>query len=359
MRTSPEMDTMEVVEMEIAHLELRYAHTRIIKRESLVALAASIEQWGQIIPVITVAPRVLIDGYLRVAALKLCKRDTVLAEHWSCREDKALLRVLVSGSERRWDVVEQAALIRELIDGHQMSGARVAERLGRHPSWVARRLSLLDGLPEEILQKVRAGCLSSWAASRVLAPLARANVDHAAALGRWITREHVSTRELVAFFAHYQSSTAITRERMAADPSLFMKALRSREERQAAGQVRAGPEGRWVSDLLGVVATLRRLSLSRAPVLSPDHRSRAIKAIGELTRLLQILDTEIGRTHDSKGLARCRPNPSPEGHGHPPDQPRSQGLEEHYPKGPPRQGQRWDPTAGEMAGGLPSGHRDL
>ena len=77
MRTSLEMDTMEVMEMEIAHLELRYAHTRIIKRESLVALAASIEQWGQIIPVITVAPRVLIDGYRRVAALKLCKRETV------------------------------------------------------------------------------------------------------------------------------------------------------------------------------------------------------------------------------------------------------------------------------------------
>ena len=38
MSTSSEMDTMEVLEMEIAHLELRYAHTRIIKRESLVAL---------------------------------------------------------------------------------------------------------------------------------------------------------------------------------------------------------------------------------------------------------------------------------------------------------------------------------
>lgn len=113
---------MEVVEMEIAHLELRYAHTRIIKRESLVALAASMEQWGQLIPVITVAPWVLIDGYRRVAALKLWKRDTVLTEHWSCGEDQALLRVLVSGSERRWDVVEQATLIRELMDGHKMSG---------------------------------------------------------------------------------------------------------------------------------------------------------------------------------------------------------------------------------------------
>ena len=36
----------------------------------------------------------LIDGYRRVAALKLCKRDTVLAEHWSCKEDQALRRVL-------------------------------------------------------------------------------------------------------------------------------------------------------------------------------------------------------------------------------------------------------------------------
>ena len=232
---------MEVLEMEIAHLELRYAYTRIIKRESLVVLAASIEQWGQIIPVITVAPRVLIDGYRRVAALKLCKRDTVLAEHWSCKEDQALLRVLVSGSERRWDVVEQAALIRELMDGHKMSGVRVAERLGRHPSWVARRLSLLEALPEEILQKVRA--VPSLGRIPGACPLARANADHAAALGRWITREHVSTRELVAFcplpvrHRHHPRADG-------SGPSLFMKALRAGKKAAAAIESRSrGPVG--------------------------------------------------------------------------------------------------------------------
>jgi ParB family transcriptional regulator, chromosome partitioning protein len=338
MRSSPERDTMEVVEMEIAHLELRYAHTRIIKRESLLALAASIDQWGQMLPVIAVEPRVLIDGYRRVAALKLCKRDTVVVELWRCREDQALLRVLASGSERRWDVVEQAALIRELMDCHRISQARVARSLGRNPSWVARRLSLLDVLPEEILQKVRSGCLSSWAASRVLAPLARANTDHAAALGRWITHEHVSTRDLADFFAHYQSAAAITRERMAADPSLFMKALRVREQKKAAGKLRAGPEGKWISDLLEAAATVRRLSLSQAPVLSLAHQSLALRAIGELARFIQVLDSEIGRCHDSKGLERCRSNPPPEGNGHPPDQPRPQGVEEHRPEDPAGQG---------------------
>jgi len=332
------MDAMEVIEMEIAHLELRYAHTRIIKRESLVALAASIEQWGQIIPVITVAPRVLIDGYRRVAALKLCKRDTVLAEHWSCKEDQALLRVLASGCERRWDVVEQAALIRELMASQKISQAQVAQKLGRNPSWVARRLSLLDALPEEILAKVRSGRLSSWAASRVLAPLARANGDHATALCRWISREHVSTRDLAAFFAHYQSATTITRERMAADPSLFMKALRTQEQKKEAGKLRAGPEGKWVSDLSGVVTTLRRLSLCRGAVFYPSHQSFALTAIGEATRLLQLLDGEIRRNHDSKGLETGRSNPSPKGNGNPPDQPCAQGVAEHHPQGPARQG---------------------
>jgi ParB family chromosome partitioning protein len=338
MGSRSEMVTMEVTEMEIAHLELRYAHTRIIKRESLVALAASLDQWGQIMPVVTVAPRVLIDGYRRVAALKLCKRDTVLVEHWSCKEDQALLRVLVCGCERRWDVVEQAALIRELIDCHKISQARVARRLGRNPSWVARRLSLLEALPEEILQKVRSGRLSSWAASRVLAPLARANADHAAALGRWITREHVSTRDLADFFAHYQSAAAITRERMAAAPSLFMKALRTREQKKEAGKLRAGPEGQWVSDLLDVVTTLRRLSVCRAPVLSPGHQGCALRAIGEATRLIQVLDSETRRYHDSKGPESCRSNPSSKGNENPPDQPRAQGVEEHHPKDPARQG---------------------
>jgi ParB family chromosome partitioning protein len=150
-----ETGATEVREMEIAHLELKYAHTRILKRDRLVSLAASIEEWGQILPVVTVSPCVLVDGYRRVAALKLCKRDTVLAEHWSCAEEEAVSRVLLRGCERRWDVVEQAALIRELIDYHKISQAQVARRLGKNQSWVARRINLLKALPPSLLEEVR------------------------------------------------------------------------------------------------------------------------------------------------------------------------------------------------------------
>lgn len=132
-----DVHTMEAVELEISQINLRYAHTRIMTRESLIRLAASIEQWGQIMPVITVSPCVLIDGYRRLAALKLCKRDTVMVEHWNCREDQALLRVLSVGCERRWDVVAQAALLRELTCCHRssMTGTLSSQSWGSRGSY--------------------------------------------------------------------------------------------------------------------------------------------------------------------------------------------------------------------------------
>ena len=64
----------EVKEIEIAQLHLRYAHTRIEWPQKVLALASSIERFGQILPVIVLRDGansfILIDGYLRVKAVK-------------------------------------------------------------------------------------------------------------------------------------------------------------------------------------------------------------------------------------------------------------------------------------------------
>ena len=74
----------EVKEIEIAHLDLRYAYSRIHRPERVLVLASFIERFGQILPVIVLREGVnsfiLIDGYLRVNALRRCGRDTVMAE---------------------------------------------------------------------------------------------------------------------------------------------------------------------------------------------------------------------------------------------------------------------------------------
>ena len=60
--------------VEIAHLDLAYAHTRIEHSRQVVALADSLLRCGQIVPIVVVAQKppgfVLIDGYRRVAAAR-------------------------------------------------------------------------------------------------------------------------------------------------------------------------------------------------------------------------------------------------------------------------------------------------
>ena len=151
----------------------------------------------------------LVDGYLRVEALRRCGKDIVLAEVWRCGEKEALLQVLIREQERRWEALEEASLIRELHDRHQLSQDNIARLLGKDKSWVCRRLSLLTALPEQALESVRNGHLSPWVAGRVLAPLARANPEHAKSLTRTLSKEHLSTRDLEEFFRHYRKASEV------------------------------------------------------------------------------------------------------------------------------------------------------
>ena len=75
-------------------------------------------------------------------------------------------------------------MLRELIEHHGLSQREAAQQCARDVSWVQRRLVLLGALPQDLVQAVRSGRISSWAAGRILAPLARANSEHASGLLR-------------------------------------------------------------------------------------------------------------------------------------------------------------------------------
>ncbi len=318
----------EVKELEIALLDLRYSHTRVISQDRLLSLAVSLKANGQMRPVITAAHYVLVDGYRRVEALKICGRETVMAQVWDCGEDQALLRLL--GVQRRWDAVEEAGIIRELICVHGLTRAQVARSLCKDPSWVVRRLSLLDSLPDEILDSVKSGHVSSWAASRVLAPLARANTDHASAINGWIKREQISTRDLTTFFEHYKKSGQRVRERMVGAPALFMRTLDAQRQTREAREIREGPEGKWVSDLGSAARILRRLAGSFEIVLQSDQRSAILVTLGEMGALIGDLDHKIrSSTDDHAGDDPSCPDSGTKRNGNPPDRHGPEDIEKH------------------------------
>jgi ParB/RepB/Spo0J family partition protein len=292
---------IEIREVEIAHIDLRYAHTRLQKTEMVSSLSASIENSSPITPVITVKEGdfsfVLIDGYLRVRALSRCGKDTVLAEIWPCKEWEAILRVLMRTQERKWQALEQALMIRELRDRHNLSQVEIAHLMGRHQSWVSRRLCLLDALSEEIVEMVQKGCISSWAAARVLAPMARAIPEHAKILADNLIKEPISTRDLMDLFRHYHKANRKQRETMVHQPILYLKALRLREQEQQGLTLKDGPEGRWLKDIKMAAHILRRLIKDLPIVLyagqsSLDQRT-LLTAFKDMKELFLTLEKEI------------------------------------------------------------------
>jgi ParB family chromosome partitioning protein len=290
------------LELDLHRLDLRFAASRLVKPHAVARLAESIERCGQIVPCIVVAipggegggatALVLIDGYRRVAALRRLGRDTAGVEQWSCDLTQALLGVLARAQDRPFASIEQALLLRAVMADQGLSQHEVARRCGRDVSWVSRRLDLLSGLPDAALAAVRGGRLSSWAANRVVGPLARANTEHAERLLEALTRTPLTTRELRCWFEHYQQTLRSAREHMVDRPRLFIDTLQANTAWHAGARLRDGPEGECLDDLRRLEAVIARLrkrvaTLRTVPPPLIAAASRLRVAIDALTTALE------------------------------------------------------------------------
>ena len=294
--------------VEIIHLELSYSHIRIENPRAVIRMADALAAHGQVMPILIAAaepPRyTLIDGYLRVAAARRLGKDTLVAHIFNGEEKEALCHVLMKSSERKWDLFEQTGLIRELHRRHELSQREIARLLGKDQSWVSRRLSLLESLPEQVMRSVKRGNISSWAASRVLRPMARANPEHARRLAAALMEHPFSTRELFDFFKHYQRSNRKVRENMVDEPALFVKARDAGKDLSEARELSQGPEGRFRKDLSIVGHMLNRLIRAADKVIYPgqsnlDRRS-LLTAFNDADQLWCELKVKIQRcTNDT------------------------------------------------------------
>jgi ParB family transcriptional regulator, chromosome partitioning protein len=305
-------------ELDLHRLELRFAATRVAEPQAVQRIAASLERCGQLVPCVVVNAGcqdageehlILIDGYRRVAALRRLGRDTVTIECWECDLPTAVIGVLTRRQDRAFAFIEQAFLLREVLTDQRLSQHELARRCGHDVSWVNRRLQLLQGLPDTVLAAVCAGQLSGWAVSRVLAPLARANIEHAERLLQALQRQPLSTRELRCWFEYYQTASQASRERMVNHPSLFLQVVQDRHAAQHGAQLRDGPEGACVADLRRIEALMARLR-QRLAVLTPLPEI-LINAVPRLQAALSALRDAINRSveHDSTGdlFERARP----------------------------------------------------
>jgi ParB/RepB/Spo0J family partition protein len=209
---------------------------------------------GQQAPIIVVchsSPFVVIDGYKRVRALKRLGRDTVRSMQWSVCELDALLleRSLRRGSE---DTLDQAWLLVELQQRFGLTVEELARRFERSKSWVSRRLSLVQALPQLIQDQVRVGILSAHAAMKYLVPLARANQQAARQLAQAIAPLEPTSRQVGALYQGWQNGTERTRELILSRPQVYLQAQASQV------QPPISPAQRWLQDLGALSGIARR-----------------------------------------------------------------------------------------------------
>jgi ParB-like chromosome segregation protein Spo0J len=287
------------MELDLHRLELRFAAMRIVDSPAVQRLANSIQECGQLVECVAAgtpedARLVLIDGYRRVAALTRLGRDTAQVQCWSCPVGQALTQVLARSGSRPFTPIEEAMLLRELIDAHGLTQRDAARQCARDVSWVQRRLMLLSGLPEALLQAVRSARVSSWAATRVFVPLARANSDHANRLLASLDAHRLSTRELRTWFDHYQGAQRAQRERMVEHPRLFIESLIECERDRDARRLREGPEREAMAQLGHLQALLERVRRRLEP-LSVPVAAPLVRACGRVHATLPHVASELRR----------------------------------------------------------------
>jgi len=247
------------MELEFHQLDRRYEALRRRMPDREKRLLASMAQVGQQTPIVVVigeeARHVVVDGYKRIRALTQLKTDTVAATAWSLGEADALLLDRLMRASGADDAFEQGWLLREMQDRFGLSLEELSHRFDKSKSWVSRRLALVEQLPRDIQDRVRRGDLVPHAAMRYLVPLARANESACVKLVAALGKTKPSSRQMGELYGAWLEGNATQRERLLADPWLF---LRAQQEARRAERSDRSPAQLLLGDLGALSAASRR-----------------------------------------------------------------------------------------------------
>src|SRR5713226_602542 len=291
------------MKLEFHQLDRRYEHLRVRNPQRQRRLLASLAESGQQTPIVVIAVSgeadhyLVIDGYKRITALQQLGRDTVEAVVWPMSEAEALLLDRSLRFSELETALEQGWLLAELEQRFGYGLDELARRFDRSPSWVSRRLALVELLPEAIQQQVREGKLASQVAMKYLVPVARVSADDGTRMAAAFVAHHCNTRQAGQLYTAWRKGTRAVRERILAEPELFLKT-----QRQAPAATPAAVE-QVERDLDMVIAILRRTGrrLGEAlPEMTGPQQKQAQGQIENARRELNRMAERIGKEREPK-----------------------------------------------------------
>jgi ParB-like chromosome segregation protein Spo0J len=162
-----------LLELKKEEIGENYGRYRLHVPEAERAMARSLERYGQLSPLVVCKRQEsyqLIDGFKRLGAA----RGLAQLPHLAARlmeADERTAKAAIYGLNRaggRTRELEEAWIIHALVRDDGMSQVEVAELLGRHKSWVSRRLALMERLGTKARDELRVGLLTPTAARQIV-----------------------------------------------------------------------------------------------------------------------------------------------------------------------------------------------
>jgi ParB-like chromosome segregation protein Spo0J len=196
------------LELKVEEIGEYYGRYRLHLPEAERGMARSLERYGQMSPVVVCRREgryELIDGFKRLGAARGLVQ---LKQLWArlLEADERSAKAAIYGLNRaggRTRELEEAWIVQALVREDGLSQVEVAEMLGRHKSWVCRRLALIERLGPEARDELRVGLLSPTLA-RQMVRLPAGNQAEVLAL---IRREALSSAEVAGIVDLWQACT--------------------------------------------------------------------------------------------------------------------------------------------------------
>ena len=168
----------------------RYRRYRLADPDAEDAMAGSLRRWGQLAPVVACVRQEkleLLDGFKRVSAARQITGMTLSVRVLEVDEPTAKAAILgLNRDQRPVRELEEAWVVQGLVRDDGMTQVETAYLLGRHKSWVCRRLALLEKLSVAVKEDLRLGLVGPSLA-RQLTRLPVGNQETLLALARRAT----------------------------------------------------------------------------------------------------------------------------------------------------------------------------
>jgi ParB family chromosome partitioning protein len=296
------------MQLEFHQLDRRWEHLRVRHPARQRQLLASLAESGQQTPIVVVAAEgqldryVVIDGYKRIAVLEQLGRDTVEAVVWPLSEAEAVLLDRSLRLSEPETALEVGWLLAELEQRFGYGLDELARRFDRSVSWVSRRLALAEVLPQAIQQQVREGKVSAQVAMKFLVPVARQSLEDCQRMAAIFAQHHWDTRAASQLYAAWRKGSRAVRERILAEPELFLKTQRQPPLAKPAAVEQIE------RDLEMAIAILRRAgrrlpeAITEMNAAQQEHTGRQIESgRRELARMAERMGKEQEGKHAEPG----------------------------------------------------------